>query len=131
MRSPWQGDLYQNHAGGTVATFSLRPPFSGTSDYRAAASGGNVLARWKRVFSERSETVVQIFVDRARNPGASYNEDVNTYDLEFQHRLKLGSRHDMQWGLGGVSSAMTCAATQPRDGFREPEAVSVQRLLAG
>jgi iron complex outermembrane receptor protein len=109
-----QGDLYQNHAGGTVATFSLRPPFSGTSGYRAAASGGNVLARWKRVLSERSETVVQIFFDRARNPGASYSEAVDTYDLEFQHRLKLGSRHDMQWGLGGrfISDDMRSDATQ-------------------
>ena len=109
-----QGDLYQNRAGGTVTTLSLRPPFSGTSDYRVAASGGNVLARWKRVLSERSQTEVQIFFDRAQNPGASYNEDVDTYDLEFQHRLKLGSRHDVQWGLGGrfISDHMRSDATQ-------------------
>ncbi len=109
-----QGDLYQNHTGGTVTTHSLQPPFSGSSDYRAEAAGGNVLARWKRVLSERSETEVQIFFDRAQNPGASYTEAVDTYDLEFQHRVKLGSRHDMQWGLGGrfISDDMWSDATQ-------------------
>jgi len=109
-----QGDLYQNHAGGTVTTFSLQPPFSGSSDYRAAPSGGNLLARWKRIFSERSETEVQVFFDRAQNPGASYTEAVDTYDVEFQHRVKLGSRHDLQWGLGGrfIGDHMRSDATQ-------------------
>ena len=109
-----QGDLYQNNEGGTVATHSFQPPFNGSSDYRAGASGENVLARWKHVLSEGSETEVQIFFDRAQNASASYTEAVDTYDLEFQHRVKVGSRHDMQWGLGGrfISDHMRSDATE-------------------
>lgn len=62
--------------------------------------GGNVLARWSRVFSDRSDISLQLYYDRThrRIPG-SFAEDLTTYNVDFQHRLQLGDRNDLVWGL--------------------------------
>jgi iron complex outermembrane recepter protein len=63
--------------------------------------GGNVLARWSRVFSDRSDMSLQVYYDRThRSIPASFAEDLTTYDVDFQHRLQLGDRNDLVWGLG-------------------------------
>src|SRR6266436_3515552 len=64
-------------------------------------SGGNLLGRWSRTVSERSDLKLQLYVDRTRRriPG-TFAEALNTYDVDFQHHLLLGTRHDVVWGLG-------------------------------
>lgn len=63
-------------------------------------SGGNVLGRWSRVLADQSTLNLQVYFDRThrRIPG-SITEDLDTYDLDFQHRLLLANRHDVVWGL--------------------------------
>jgi len=64
-------------------------------------SGGNLLGRWSRVMSESSDLQFQVYFDRnhRRIPG-SYTENLNTYNLDLQHRFPLGGRQDIVWGLG-------------------------------
>jgi len=70
-----------------------------TSDL--SMSGGNVIGRWTHRFSESSDWGVQLYYDRThRNIPGTFEEDLDTYDLDFQHRFALGERHDMVWGLG-------------------------------
>lgn len=64
-------------------------------------SGGNVLARWLHTFSEYSSLNLQFYYDYThRDIPLTFAEDLHTYDLDFQHRLRLGRRHDFIWGLG-------------------------------
>ena len=64
-------------------------------------SGGNVLAKWSRMISETSNLAAQLYYDRThRDIPDTFGEDLDTYDLELQHTLRLGARHDMVWGLG-------------------------------
>ena len=70
-----------------------------TSDISMA--GGNVLGRWSHRISESSDFGAQFYYDRThRNIPGTFEEDLDTYDLDFQHRFALGERHDVVWGLG-------------------------------
>jgi iron complex outermembrane receptor protein len=73
-------------------------------------SGANVIGRWTRTLSDRSDFSLQGFFDRThlRLPTAATNlrpagflvDDLETYDLDFQHRFRAGDGHRLVWGAG-------------------------------
>jgi iron complex outermembrane receptor protein len=82
-----QGDAYGGQMGQPIG-----------SD--VAVNGGNVLGRWSRTLSSTSDVRVRLYFDRTHRdiPGV-FAEDLNTYDVELQHRALLGRRHNLVWGL--------------------------------
>ncbi len=64
--------------------------------------GGNLLGRWSRRFSEASSMELQVYWDRSSRivPNQFIENRRDTWDLDFQHRLPAGQRHDVLWGLG-------------------------------
>jgi iron complex outermembrane receptor protein len=84
-----QGDLY----GGRIA----QPGTNG--DIRV--DGGNLIGRWSHTISESSDFKLQLYYDDThRNIPGTFAEDLDTYDVDFQHRFPLGDRNDIVWGLG-------------------------------
>ena len=92
----FQGDVYDNDEGAV----------SGESTF---ASGGNVLGRWTHTCEDESEMVLQTYYDRANlsqyiqstlAPGGRFRDNLDTYDIDFLHRLSPGERHQIVWGLG-------------------------------
>src|ERR1700733_108180 len=97
-----QGDYYDGHEH--VQT-------GGDAD----ASGDNLLGRWTRVLSDDSDLSVQSYIDQTHlalpigplllnglqfaPPGNLY-DDLTTYDVDFQHRFKIGAYNRIVWGLG-------------------------------
>lgn len=83
-----QGDFY----GGRIAQ-----PAAADID----VSGGNLLGRWSRVLGVSSDFHLQAYFDRTHRlvPG-TFGEDLETYDVDFQHRFPLAARQDIVWGLG-------------------------------
>ena len=83
-----QGDLYQDRIDVTP-----------TADVEV--NGRNLMGRWSRRLSDLSDLKVQVYVDRVHRmvPG-SYDDVLNTYDVDAQHRILLGGRHDVVWGVG-------------------------------
>jgi iron complex outermembrane recepter protein len=67
----------------------------------AYLNGGNVVGRWARTLSPTSDIRLRVYFDRTYrdNPGV-FAEGLNTYDAEFQHRIQLGRRHNVVWGVG-------------------------------
>jgi iron complex outermembrane receptor protein len=64
-------------------------------------SGVNVLGRWSRALTDHSDFKLQTYVDRThRRIPNLITEDLNTYDIDFQHQLPVGQRHNVVWGLG-------------------------------
>ncbi len=81
------------------------------------SSGGNVLGRLSHTFSSDSDMSLQLYYDRtflsqpfSASPAAppyytgfsaaSLIDELDTYDLDFQHRIHLGERDNVVWGLG-------------------------------
>jgi iron complex outermembrane recepter protein len=95
-----QGDLYDGVAGKSVGATSYAPPYSQTVDGNAELSGGNILARWKRVFNEGNDIQVQAYYDRTDRHTPNYIENRNTFDVDFLQRLRLPWREEVSWGLG-------------------------------
>jgi len=66
-----------------------------------SVGGGNLIGRWSHTISEDSDFKLQLYYDRThRDIPGTFSEDLDTYDVDFQHRFPLGQRHDIVWGLG-------------------------------
>jgi iron complex outermembrane receptor protein len=66
-----------------------------------AVSGGNAMAKWSRTISETSTLAAQLYYDRThRNIPGTFGEDLDVYDVDLQHQVRLGARHDVVWGIG-------------------------------
>jgi iron complex outermembrane receptor protein len=83
-----QGDLYDARIGQT-------------NPNDIAVSGGNLIAKWSYAASPTSDLGVQAYYDRThRDIPGTFGEDLDIYDLDLQHHVILGNRHDVVWGAG-------------------------------
>jgi iron complex outermembrane recepter protein len=64
-------------------------------------SGGNLIARWNRELQDGASLQVQTYYDHTRRiyPG-TFGEVLDTYDVDVQHDLHRGTKHDIVWGGG-------------------------------
>ena len=64
-------------------------------------SGANFLGRWNRALGGDDNLQIQAYFDRTRRdyPGL-FREQLDTYDLDIQHRFGWGDDHDIVWGGG-------------------------------
>ena len=95
-----QGDYYNGKEQQTTTFPLLTPPFTQAQNTPIDVSGGNVLTRWTRAWSDRSELQFQAYYDYTKRDAGYYREDRRTFDLDAQQRFSLGDRHDIVWGLG-------------------------------
>ena len=96
-----QGDLQESREGQNLTAVISNPqPINGAFNDRFATSAGNVLARWNHTLESGSEMSLQIYDDHSSTFSLGSRDRQNTVDLDFQDHLKLGSRHDIVWGLG-------------------------------
>ncbi len=113
-----QGDIYAGRAGQTVDMSSFTPPFLGTVQADADLNGGNVLSRWRHMFSDSSDMSLQFYYDRTNRVQPNFRDFRDTVDLDFQHHFRLSSRHDFMWGFGyrltsGVTRGLPTLFFQP------------------
>jgi iron complex outermembrane receptor protein len=98
-----QGDIYSGSEDqGAIGTVGL--------------NGGNVLGRWSHTFTDDSDMSLQLYYDRTHLsqpfaaspsappyytgfPDAPLIDDLDTYDLEFQHDIGIGDHNKFVWGL--------------------------------
>lgn len=83
----FQGDFY---AGGRKTL-----PESSPMD------GQNVLARWTRTYSEKSNFIAQVYFDRywREDVPGTIADQLQTVDIDFQHQYRPGERHNLVWGF--------------------------------
>jgi iron complex outermembrane receptor protein len=92
-----QGDIYDNNENQETGS-------------HIDLSGGNLLGRWTQTLPDDSETILQVYYDRAHlvqpvpaglfAPEGVLRDDIDTFDVDFQHRFVPGERHQIVWGLG-------------------------------
>ena len=95
-----QGDFYNGNSGQKTVQASLTAPFMRYFDETVDVSGGNVLTRWRRRYSETSDIALQFYYDRTQRDQRNLYESRDTFDIDFQHHFQLNDRQDVIWGLG-------------------------------
>jgi iron complex outermembrane receptor protein len=96
-----QGDLMGIHAGETDnVTFFNALPLQATVNSKTTVAAGNILGRWIRTLSPRSDISLQAYYDAYNRYDEGGLERRKTFDLDFHHHFAAGSRHDIVWGLG-------------------------------
>lgn len=67
----------------------------------SAFDAQNLLARWARTINDKSSFSLQAYFDRYwTNDPLAVGDEMKTFDLDFQYRVALGSRHNIVWGVG-------------------------------
>jgi iron complex outermembrane recepter protein len=95
-----QGDVYSGNAGQAIIGTQLLSPYRLMFIEDTDISGGNLLTRWCHSNSQDSGTELQLYYDRTKRDEKQHREVRDTFDIDFQHRFKMGIRHELSWGLG-------------------------------
>jgi len=96
-----QGDFIQTSEGGTIDTvFAKQLPLEATVNEVVASDSGNLLARWGHKLANGSDTTLQVYFDRYNRLSVGAHESLDNLDVDFQHHLTPGTRHDIVWGAG-------------------------------
>jgi iron complex outermembrane receptor protein len=96
----------------------------------ARIAGGNLLGRWSHTVSDTSDLSLQLYWDRTHladpfaaspfAPAGFLIDDLNTYDLDFQHHLRLGAQNQVVWGAGYRFMQDDVGQEAPNFGFQPP-----------
>jgi iron complex outermembrane receptor protein len=94
-----QSDVYRADIGqlSPSVTVSGRP--QPPPPLRTIAEGGNVLAHWRHAMSQTSDVQLRIYYDRTHRNDPSFVDDLDTVDIDLQHRFAPAARHDLTWGF--------------------------------
>ena len=80
----------------------------------AESSGSNLLGRWSRQLSERSDMILQVYYDRTHlvdpvpevvinnlklAPAGILRDDLDTFDADFQYRSRVSKFYEVEWGF--------------------------------
>ena len=96
-----EGEVYGGTAGEmAIVPTSLAPPVTATVALQDRYFGWNLLTRWNRAISPRSDTSLQVYFDRTKRGDTTYDVGLNTLDIDFQHHIVWGAQQDIVWGLG-------------------------------
>jgi iron complex outermembrane recepter protein len=75
-------------------------------------SGANLLGRWRKVLASGSEVLLQGYYDHTqRTHQGSFDETLDTLDVDLVHTLRAQGRHEINWGAGYRSSRDRTTAT--------------------
>jgi len=91
---------YDGSVGENFTANSVTPPYTVNTDVTVKPTGSFLTMNWNRTLSETSDLHLQVYYDHSERGGVAPAEDRDTYDLDFQHHFKLGSRNDIVWGFG-------------------------------
>lgn len=112
------GEAYSGDSGETLDLGSIVPPYRQRLDAEQDVSGAFARGRWQREWAPGRETLVQVVMDATRRATVVYGEDRDTVEAELQHRLALGSIHDVVAGISYRHNRYQFAAG---DGIRFPD----------
>lgn len=96
-----QGETYDGKLGQRYFVInSVQPPFTEMLPYDTGMSGGHILGKWQHQISQSSFLSLQAYFDRVKRNEAVVKGAINTFDVNLEHRFRLGSRQEIIWGVG-------------------------------
>jgi len=93
-----QGDAYKAEFGDAQSISNSVPPFPFISFQPYYATGGNVLGRWRRRVSDRSDFYLQAYWSRDYRKGSNLGEVRDQIDVDFLHRISLNAHNLFTYG---------------------------------
>jgi iron complex outermembrane receptor protein len=100
-----QANAYDSQNGERTSISSYAPPYITTVDRKATLSGGDVLGRWSRALAGGGEASLQAYYDRTHHAEPTFQENRDTFDVDFQHRFRLPLGQETTWGVGFRSTS--------------------------
>ena len=94
-----QGGFQLMDAENTYELPFFTPPLFRRTDEDTEYQDIHMLGRWTRRLANDSEIQLQGFYDYYHFDEITLDEQRQTLDIDFQHRLQAGERHDILWGL--------------------------------
>jgi iron complex outermembrane receptor protein len=94
-----QGDLYRGEVGKLQPAITIIGRPGPTGELETTVAGGNLLGRWRRTWSTTSDLQVRAYYDRTYRDDPSFTDDLQTVDLDVQHRFAPRTNHELVWGL--------------------------------
>jgi iron complex outermembrane receptor protein len=94
------GDIYKGDVNQKPHLPLLTPPYFEDPNDNVKTFGGNFLGRWQHTFSAVSDLSLQAYFNHYNRKESFIDQELNTFDLDFQHRFTLAGRNDILWGLG-------------------------------
>ncbi len=96
---------------------ATNPPASFISYAPTDVSGGNLRARWRHQFRNKSDIYLQAFWSYDHRIGSNFGENRNTFDVDFLHRFPVTHHQQFTWGVGLRLSPGTVIQAVPTDTF--------------
>jgi iron complex outermembrane receptor protein len=96
-----QGDIYQGVAGIRHSYGQYNPPAEIIIDTQQQVSGGDLMARWRRLQDNGGQLYVQTYFDRTNRQSAQYGETRDTFDLDFVDQTPELHHQLFTFGAGG------------------------------
>jgi len=94
-----QGDAYDGNIGLVSPSVSIIGRSQPQTGLRVNVSGGNVLGRWQHTFDATSDLQARLYYDRTHRNDPSFRDDLDTIDLDVQHRFQLPYHQEIIWGV--------------------------------
>jgi iron complex outermembrane recepter protein len=95
-----QGDLLRTAGGESVYAIFPNIPLATNLNEPVTNSTGDIMARWEHTLANGSQTTLQVYYDYVHRFGdEGIDQYYHTTDVDFQHHLSIGARHDVVWGL--------------------------------
>jgi iron complex outermembrane receptor protein len=95
-----RGDVYQTGEGQTLTTvLSNHLPAVATFNDPVTVGSGDLQARWSHTLQNGSDMSLNVYYNHVNRLDQAIVETSNSFDIDFQHHLKVNSRNDLVWGL--------------------------------
>ena len=127
FRADWQpngrdtlmasGMIYQGESGGQNTIGEYFPPAQKIVQGAQPLSGGDVILRWDRTLSDKSNFYVQAYFDRTNRKTLQFDETRNTFNVDFVDHIGFLPRQDLIFGLGLRESPSNLIQTQATVNF--------------
>jgi iron complex outermembrane receptor protein len=96
-----QGDIYKSAGGQTLTeVLSNNLPAVATFNDPIIVGSGDLQARWLHSLQNGSESSLNVYYNRVNRLDQGVVENSDTFDIDFQHHVRINSRNDLVWGFG-------------------------------
>lgn len=94
-----QGDIYDNEADQTTSVSMMQTPYRKTFAETTDQSGGNLLLRWQRTFSDTTGLELQAYYDQTERHEYVLDQELDIYDFTLQNHFQLSRAQHVIWGM--------------------------------